>query len=426
VSNSRGHPGSTWSGTASIAVRRLRRIRLSSQAYRVSSVGLLALSLAVLALVVSKTEVSASPSGTTSLSVKGSLAAVGKGLVAKPRNPAGEPSIVKTSTLTVSKITHAKKTRHRATTASSAGRKKSPAKVSSSNTARTTTVQTSKPPAPTTTVQTSKPPAPTTTVQTSKPPAPTTTASPAANTAYPVGVVDSSAPSGYDPPTANALAGYTESYVTDFPGASLPNGWSAYNGSYAMDPGGQFDSANAVVSGGILSLNTSRDPNYGNAWATGGVCYCVAAPTYGALTYGAFFVRSRVTGPGPATVELLWPESNGWPPEIDFNETDGTTNSTTSTVHWGPSNTYFRVVSKQIDMTKWHTWGVIWTPNSIIYTVDGVVWSSVSSNSAQIPDVPMHLAIQQQTWCGGSPVWACPTSPQSMQINWVALYSPNS
>jgi len=338
VSNSQGHLGSTRSGTASIAVRRLRRIRPSSRAHRVSLVGLLALSLAMLALVVSETGVSASPLSTTSLSVKGSLAATG---------------------------------------------------------------------------------------QTSKSPAPTT-ASRTAKTAYPVGVVDSTAPSGYDPPTANALAGYTESYVTDFPGASLPNGWSAYNGSYAMDPGGQFDSAHAVVGGGMLSLNTSRDPAYGNQWATGGVCYCRAAPAYGALTYGAFFVRSRVTGLGPATVELLWPKSNSWPPEIDFNEMDGTTSSTMSSVHWGPGDYYFRRYLNNIDMTKWHTWGVIWTPTSIIYTVDGAVWSSVSSSSAQIPDVPMHLALQQQTWCGGSPAWACPSSPQSMQINWVAIYSPNS
>ena len=27
-------------------------------------------------------------------------------------------------------------------------------------------------------------------------------------------------------------------------------------------------------------------------------------------------------------------------------------------------------------MTQWHTWGVIWTPTSITYTVDGSVWGS--------------------------------------------------
>jgi len=74
-------------------------------------------------------------------------------------------------------------------------------------------------------------------------------------------------------------------------------------------------------------------------------------------------------------------------------------------------------------MTQWHTWGVVWTPSSITYTVDGTVWATVT-NSADIPDTPMYLSLQSQTWCASD--WACPTSPQSMQVDWVAEYSPNS
>jgi len=28
----------------------------------------------------------------------------------------------------------------------------------------------------------------------------------------------------------------------------------------------------------------------------------------------------------------------------------------------------------QDDLTQWHTWGVIWSATSIIYTVDGQEW----------------------------------------------------
>jgi beta-glucanase (GH16 family) len=133
-----------------------------------------------------------------------------------------------------------------------------------------------------------------------------------------------------------------------------------------------------------------------------------------------------VTGAGPTNVELLWPASNNWPPEIDFNETLGPSTSTTATVHWGASNSEFHSNLSGIDMTQWHTWGVIWTPTSITYTIDGRVWDTVSSSSAQIPDVPMTLDLQQQTWCGASPAYACPTAPESMQINWVAEYTPSS
>ncbi len=231
---------------------------------------------------------------------------------------------------------------------------------------------------------------------------------------YPIGTVESSEPSGYGPMGANALPGYTQTYVNDFTGTALPAGWDAYSGAPGSDPGAQFGSAHAVVSGGMLQLNTWRDPAYDNEWVTGGVCQCGHGQTY-----GAYFVRSRVTGTGPTQVELLWPVANDWPPEVDFNETSGTTTGTSATVHFGATNGEDqRTLS--IDMTQWHTWGVIWSPSSIEYTVDGHVWGIVTKAS-EIPDQPMTLDLQQQTWCASG--WACPTAPQSMQVDWVAEYS---
>jgi beta-glucanase (GH16 family) len=130
-------------------------------------------------------------------------------------------------------------------------------------------------------------------------------------------------------------------------------------------------------------------------------------------------VRSRVTGAGPTQVELLWPVANVWPPEIDFNETGGTTSSTSATVHFTNATDQDQR-SQNIDLTQWHTWGVIWTPTSITYTVDGSVWGSVTTAS-EIPNQAMTLDLSQQTWCGSG--WACPTVPQSMQIDWVAEYT---
>jgi hypothetical protein len=230
-------------------------------------------------------------------------------------------------------------------------------------------------------------------------------------------VVDSSQVSGYGPPAADALAGYARDYVTNFPGTSLPSGWSAYSGTPGGDPGGQFGLAHAVVGGGMLSLDTWEDPAYNNEWVTGGVCDCGVSPTY-----GAFFVRSRLTGPGPTSVEMLYPNSE-WPPEVDFYETYGGTSQSMATIHWGSANSQYHSYANT-DLTKWHTWGVIWTPTTITYTLDGQVFDTVTGSAAQIPNVPMHLALQQQTWCSSS--WACPTAPQSMQINWVEIYTPSS
>ncbi len=257
---------------------------------------------------------------------------------------------------------------------------------------------------------------PTTTTTTTAAPTTTTTAA----SAIPVGVLDASEPSGYAPPSASALAGYTQSYVSDFTGSSLPSGWYAYSGTPGGDPGGQFGSAHVSVSNGLLSLNTYQDPAYNNEWVTGGLCQCGLPHTY-----GAFFVRSRVTGAGPTEVALLWPATNTWPHEIDFNESNGSSATSTATDLWAFSGGARSQVQSHvsIDLTQWHTWGVIWTPTSITYTVDGRVWGRVTDPST-IPSIPMTLDLQQQTWCSSG--WACPSAPQSMQIDWVAEYSPNA
>lgn len=233
---------------------------------------------------------------------------------------------------------------------------------------------------------------------------------------YPVGTPNSAAPSGMDLPSASALAGYTLAYATTFAGSSLPAGWSVFTGQPSSDPGAQWGQAHVVVSHGMLQLNTWRDPAYGNEWVAGGVCQCERA-----FTYGAVFVRSRMTGPGPTQVEILWP-AVGWPPEIDFSETYGGTSATMATLHYSSSNLQVHN-NLTIDMTQWHTFGVVWTPTSVVYTVDGRAWGTVSDPS-QIPSQPLTLHLQQQTWC--SLLFACPTQDQSTQVDWVAEYAPSA
>jgi hypothetical protein len=277
--------------------------------------------------------------------------------------------------------------------------------------------------APAQTTTTTSAPAQTTTTTSAPAQTTTTTTRPPSGplTSFPVGTPDGSEPSGYAPPSASALTGYGQTYVTDFTGSSLPSTWEAYSGTPGGDPGGQFGgSAHLALSGGVLSLNTFQDPAYGGEWVTGGLCQCGHPQTY-----GAWFVRSRLTGAGPTGVELLFPTS-GWPPEIDFNETGGGITSTTATNIWAATATTRNQVqvAVNIDMTQWHTWGVVWTPTSITYTVDGRAWQSFT-NASEIPDQPMTLDLQQQTWCGASPAWACPSTPQSMQVDWVADYASN-
>jgi beta-glucanase (GH16 family) len=165
----------------------------------------------------------------------------------------------------------------------------------------------------------------------------------------------------------------------------------------------------------MLELNTFRDAAWHNRWVTGGLCQCGVAQRY-----GAYFVRSRITGPGPNEAELLWPAGKEWPPEIDFNETGGSVTSTTTSVHYGSANHIVRS-EININMTQWHTWGVIWTPRYIVYTVDGNIWGTFKVPS-EISRVPMTLDFEQRQICEEKR--QCPTAPQSMQIDWVAEYAP--
>lgn len=231
-----------------------------------------------------------------------------------------------------------------------------------------------------------------------------------------IGTPDASEPSGYGPPSASALAGYQLDYVNDFTGSTIPSGWGVYTEMAAGDPGSQWAANHVDVADGELQLNTFADPAYNNEFVNGGI-----SQSGNPLLYGAYFVRSKVTAAGSTQVELLWPKSGDWPPEIDFDETGGGTTSSQATLHFTSANTQ---IHNQIseDMTQWHTWGVIWTPTSVTYTVDGTVWGEVD-NAADVPTVPMVLDIQQQTWCSASTPYACPTYPDSTLVDWVAEYT---
>ena len=239
----------------------------------------------------------------------------------------------------------------------------------------------------------------------------------APKTVYPAGVPNSREPSGESPPGPNALAGYHLTYQQEFAGKALPSGWGKFDGQPSGDPTAQFARNHVRIGGGIVRLIAYRDPAYKGAWATGGMCQCGVGHTY-----GAYFVRSRITGPGPDDSEMLWPVAHTWPPEVDFNESGYPTTKTSWTVHYGHGHAIVQT-THNFDMTKWHTWGVIWRARSLNFLVDGRSWGTMTTVS-RVPHQAMTLDIQQQTWCGTS-FSACPHSQVSLQVDWVAEYRAN-
>ena len=230
-------------------------------------------------------------------------------------------------------------------------------------------------------------------------------------------------PSGAPPLAQRVLPGWTRIYCTDFLGAHLPPGWLTFKGRPQGDPAGLWEPTHVQVQGGVLDLTTSRDPAYHDAWVSGGACLC-GLP----VRYGAFFVRSRLTGGGPASVQLLWPKDNHWPPEVDFYESWQFPNNNTFTVHWA-STDHKAQGWRKANMTKWHTWGVFWTPTKLVFVVDWgandwSVWGTLDRKGT-IPTTPMTLDLQQEAWCSIAPN-GCPTKASAMLIDWVTVFVPTT
>jgi hypothetical protein len=243
----------------------------------------------------------------------------------------------------------------------------------------------------------------------------TSASNPNAPTPYPRGRYDRNEPSHRAPPGPNALKGYKRVYVNDFKIWLSSSQWFLFRGVPSGDPAGLFEPSHVTVGGGLLKISTYRDKNYNDDWVSGGAGLWSVHPTY-----GAFFVRSRETGAGPDDVQLLWPSNNQWPPEIDFDEMGVASNSTTWTVHFDDASDQVQG-TKTINILKWHTWGVIWTPTAITFVVDGHAYGQVTA-PWEIPDLSMELDLQMQSWCGIEP--ECPTKKTSMLVDWVAVYVP--
>ncbi len=214
------------------------------------------------------------------------------------------------------------------------------------------------------------------------------------------------------------MRGYVLSYRNDFSHRGLPSEWGKFNGVPSGDSGSEWAPSHVLTGGGVVRLTTYRDPRFGGRWVSGGMCEC----KHGFL-YGAMFVRSRVSGPGPDEAELLWPVAPVWPPEVDLNESAFATNSSSWTVHYGKGNAFVQG-SHSFDLERWHTWGVIWTPRSLTFSMDGRLWGRIT-NHGEIPHQPMTLDIDQQTRCNVPASWAaCPKHRATLEIDWVAEYRP--
>ena len=232
---------------------------------------------------------------------------------------------------------------------------------------------------------------------------------------------DGMTPSGVPMPIGE-IPGWYQTFTDDFAGTALSDQWFSYSGGPSGDNGGWFMPSHVSVGGGILTIRGAKEQTpRGLLYATGGVSNHNAF----SQRYGRFDVRFRMDrGVGIAYALLLWPTSQKWPPELDIMEDNGRDRqSTSATAHYDRDD---KKIQRQTrgDFTQWHTATLDWTPNHLVYRLDGKVWATI--DSTHVPNEPMDLALQTQAWgCGGT--WeACPnsTTPPAvdLQVDWVSLY----
>jgi beta-glucanase (GH16 family) len=190
--------------------------------------------------------------------------------------------------------------------------------------------------------------------------------------------------------------------------------WQTYVGTPSGDPFGYFSPSHVSVGGGVLTIDTFSDPALGGTWASGGIA---TLPNL-SRRYGRYRVRLRFeAGRGVAHVVLLVAANGSWPPEIDFSEDNGRGGQADyATLHYGADD---RQVGRRIgvNLSRWHTFGLNWTPGHLEYVLDGRVWARVASSA--VPDIPMKLAIQTQAWGCGINAWeACvdATTPEHVRL----------
>lgn len=158
-------------------------------------------------------------------------------------------------------------------------------------------------------------------------------------------------------------------------------------------------SSQAEVSSGALHLVATETPTSG--WDSFGQTktYPYASgmvTTFSSFqfTYGYVQVVARIPG-GNGTWPALWllSESESWPPEIDIMENYGSTHVVMDTVHWesptGPEFQSFAVTSPINLTVGWHTYGLLWTPGSLTWYLDGNAVATYSGSN--VPSQSMYF-----------------------------------
>ena len=193
-----------------------------------------------------------------------------------------------------------------------------------------------------------------------------------------------------------------------------------------------YNPAMVSVVNGHLKLNLQRVSYLGKPYSGGEI------DTRNKFNqrYGYFEARIKIpSGSGMHPAWWLWPLSDRWPPEIDIVETKGNQPTTAyMTVHWS-EHEVVRAYPEQVDFTgdnfaestydgpdfaqDFHVFGVKWTPDMLIWYIDGVERHRTTEH---IPQEPFMLILDLALDNYGGAVDTSTILPAFMLVDYVRVY----
>ncbi|WP_278315445.1 ricin-type beta-trefoil lectin domain protein [Lolliginicoccus levis] len=141
-------------------------------------------------------------------------------------------------------------------------------------------------------------------------------------------------------------------------------------------------------------------------------------------TYGRYTARFKVDSPSMSDYHiawLLWPQSEKWPEDGEFDFPEGNAAGEIGGFHhWSGAGACAdgcqeSAIQTGKTFTEWHTFTMEWTPGRIRYILDDQV---VLDSTEWVPSGPMRWQLQTETIGTGN-------SSGNLLVDWVSVYSYN-
>ena len=232
-----------------------------------------------------------------------------------------------------------------------------------------------------------------------------------------------------EPTSAPSMPGYRLAFDDEFIGTTLdPKRWNTGLpwGNTNRDEEQYYTPLALNQSGGLLTITASEQPTHGKPFSSG------AVNTSGlfAFTYGYTEIRAQVpAGAGLWTAFWLLSTGPGTNQETDVMEILGADPSKGYAVlHFGTEANKGKWVGTYRDpdfSAGFHTFAIDWTPQYLVWYVDGVERYRVTQN---VPSQPMYLITNLTV--GGPASWSGAPDrytlfPAQYKIDYVRVFQRN-